>query len=104
MQKRAEADQEFKARIQAKSIATRKKNHGEDYTGREKAKKTCLERYGAENPWQAEDVKEAMRNQCLTKHGTAYYSSTAECRAKVAAAWRDTAARLISLQMPGKKR
>lgn len=80
-----EADPELASRIQAKSVATRKKNHGEDYSGREKCKKTCMERYGVENPWQSEAVKEAIKKDNLAKYGTEYYSSTAECRAKVAA-------------------
>lgn len=85
MRKRAEEDPKFKAKIQANSVATRKKNHGEDYTGREKCKKTCVERYGVENPWKAEAVKEAIKKGNLAKYGSEYYSSTAECRAKVAA-------------------
>ena len=35
----------------------------------EKAKRTCVERYGVENPFQSEDVKEKIRNTNIEKHG-----------------------------------
>lgn len=44
-----------------------------DYSkSREKAKKTCLEKYGVENAGQAECVREKMKQTCLEKYGTEY--------------------------------
>jgi len=40
LRKHKEADPDFVKRKVEKSIATRKKNHGEDYTGRAKCKRT----------------------------------------------------------------
>ena len=100
-------DPEFAAKIQEKSVATRKKNHGDDYTGRAKCKKTLLKNYGCENSFQLERSKEksketmkshygvehalqhpeiakkaveTCRQTCLEKYGTTSYSSSQQCK------------------------
>lgn len=77
-------DPSLKDRALQKSIAMRKKNHGEDYTGRSKCWKTCRENYGVDNPWQIESVKDNIKKHNLETYGVEYYSSTKECREKVA--------------------
>jgi len=82
--KHLEEDPTLKDKILQKSIETRKKNNGEDYTGRAKCWRTCRDRHGVDNPWQIESVKEGIKQHNLETYGVEYYSSTKECREKVA--------------------
>ena len=36
---------------------------------KEKARQTCLDRYGVENPFQSEEIKEKVRQTCLDRYG-----------------------------------
>lgn len=81
--KHLKEDPSFKEKIIQKSVETRKKNNGEDYTGRAKWRKTCKKNYGVENPWQVESVKDAIRKHNVEVYGVEHYSSTKECRDKV---------------------
>ncbi|MCK9529502.1 MAG: hypothetical protein M0R77_02900 [Gammaproteobacteria bacterium] len=49
----------------------------------EKAKKTCIEKYGVENPAQLEDVKEKMKETCLERYGVEYALSSHGIREKI---------------------
>lgn len=79
-----EADPEFAKQMLEKSIATRKRNNGKDYTGRAKCKATLQRKYGVDNPYKIEAVREKVKQHNLEKYGVEYYSSTPECREKVA--------------------
>jgi hypothetical protein len=35
----------------------------------EKFKQTCIEKYGADNPWKSEKIKEKIKKTCLEKYG-----------------------------------
>lgn len=74
-----------------------RKSCGELGTNRNKAKKTMIERYGVENPYQIPEVIEKIkqinkdkvqeslikqRNTCLQKYGTEYYLQTKEFKEK----------------------
>lgn len=84
IRKHKETDPLFAKQILEKSIATRKRNHGEDYTGRAKCKNTMQQKYGVDYAYQIESVKEKIKQDNLEKYGVEYYSSTKECREKVA--------------------
>lgn len=80
-----EEDPDYQNKITEKSISTRKANNGEDYTGRKKCKQTMLDKYGVENAYQLQSVKDKIKADNLKEYGVEYYSSTQECRDKVAA-------------------
>lgn len=48
----------------------------ENYNNVEKLKKTCLERYGVENPMQNKDIQNKSKQTCLEKYGTEYVLSS----------------------------
>jgi len=53
--------------------ATNLERYGDPlYNNREKYKKTCLERYGVDHVFKAEEIKEKLRKTCIEKYG--YYS------------------------------
>jgi hypothetical protein len=62
------------------------KNGNEKYFCRKckfiKTKKTNLEKYGVENPFQNENIKEKIKNTNLKKYGVDYYSKTDEYKKK----------------------
>ena len=82
--KKKQEDPNYMSNIVAKSKVTRIANNGEDYTGRKKCRQTMLQRYGVENAYQLDSVKENIKKKNLEKYGVEYYSSTKECRLKVA--------------------
>ena len=43
-----------------------------------KRQQTCLEKYGVDNPWKSNDVKEKIKNTCLEKYGHENYAQTDE--------------------------
>jgi glucan-binding YG repeat protein len=45
---------------------------------KEKGKATCLEKYGVENPFQSEEVKEKIKATCLEKYGVENPSQNSE--------------------------
>ena len=53
------------------------------YCNQEKAKKTCLERYGVENAAQAEEVKARIKKTCLKKYGTEYAFQSQKVKDKI---------------------
>lgn len=69
----------------------RRRNYIEKYgkpyhnnsNNREKAKQTCLERYGVENPSQIEDIKNKKEETCLKHYGKKYYTQTDEAKEKI---------------------
>lgn len=80
--KHKEEDPEFIKRIQEKSINTRKKNNGEDYTGRRKCQRTLKEHYGVENPMQIEEVKEHRKQYNKEQYGVEWHIASKEIREK----------------------
>lgn len=50
---------------------------------KEKMKKTCLERYGVENPSQSDIIKQKVKNTCLERYGVEYTSQIDEVKEKV---------------------
>jgi hypothetical protein len=54
-----------------------------NFTNREKFIHTCQEKYGVNNVFSLDDVKEKIKNHWLETIGTEYYSSTKECREKM---------------------
>ena len=49
---------------------------------REKVKKTCLEKYGSESPMQNKDIREKHKQTCLEKFGTEYPGQSEEIKEK----------------------
>lgn len=80
--KHKEEDPDFVKRKQEKSVATRKRNHGEDYTGRKKCWKTIKERYGVENPMRIEFVQENIKKHNLETYGVEWHIAAPEIRKK----------------------
>ena len=77
-------DLNFVKNAVARSKATRIKNNGLDYTGRAKCKRTLQAKYGVENAYQIQEVKDEIKKNNLEKYGVEYYSQTKECKEKVA--------------------
>ena len=50
--------------------------------GREKAKQTCLERYGVDNPNKSEEIKERSKQTSLRRYGTENPGASKKARAK----------------------
>jgi len=80
--KHKEEDPEFVKRKQEKSVATRKKNHGEDYTGRKKCWNTMKEKYGVSNPMQIKDVQDHIKQHNLETYGVEWHIAAKEIREK----------------------
>ena len=56
--------------IIAKIKQTKTINHGDpNYNNKEKARKTCLDKYGFEYSWQAESTKKSIRKTLLERYG-----------------------------------
>lgn len=55
----------------------------ENYNNREKAKKTCQDRYGVNNPKQCDEVIKKMQKTCQDRYGVDSYTKTKECKAKI---------------------
>jgi hypothetical protein len=49
---------------------------------KEKSKKTCLEKYGVENPLQSAEIKEKSKKTCLEKYGVAHPCQSVEVKEK----------------------
>lgn len=82
-------DLDFVSKIVAKSIETRKKNNGEDYTGRNKCKKTFQVRYGVDNPMQLDNVKKKIEETDFIKYGVKHHIAAAEIRNKAKIAYQE---------------
>lgn len=54
------------------------------FNNREKAKTTCLEKYGSENPQQVEEIKEKTKKTCIEKYGVDNPSKSLEIIEKIA--------------------
>ena len=50
---------------------------------KEKTKKTCLEKYGVDNPLQNEEIKEKIKNTCKEKYGVDNPLKNKEVRNKI---------------------
>lgn len=55
----------------------------ENYNNKEKNKKTCLEKYGVENVFQLETIKNKIRETNLKKYGVEYPSQSKEILIKI---------------------
>jgi len=55
----------------------------ETYVNPEKAKKTCLKRYGVDNIFKFRDIKELIKEINLNKYGTEYSSQSDEIKDKI---------------------
>ena len=75
-------DPDFIRRIQEKSVTTRKKNNGEDYTGRKKCWKTIKDRYGVSNPMSIKEVQDHMKQHNLETYGVEWHITAPEIREK----------------------
>lgn len=75
-------DPDFLRKIQEKSIATRKHNHGEDYTGRKKCWNTIKDRYGVSNPMHIKEVKDKLKRHNLETYGVEWHIASLEIREK----------------------
>lgn len=49
----------------------------------EKAKKTCMKRYGVENPGQSEIVQQRMKETCISRYGVEFALAAPEVREKI---------------------
>ncbi len=78
----AEEDPTYKDRILQKSIETRKKNNGEDYTGRKKCKQTLKDRYGVENPMHTDIGREHLKQHNLKTYGVEWHIAAPSIREK----------------------
>jgi len=50
---------------------------------KEKSKKTCLDKYGVENPLQNKEIKEKSKNTCLKKYGTEFAFQNENVKEKI---------------------
>lgn len=75
-------DPDFLRKIQEKSIATRKHNHGEDYTGRKKCWNTIKDRYGVSNPMSIKEVQDKLKQHNLETYGVEWHIAAPEIREK----------------------
>ena len=64
------------ARSEAGKLTKLNRYNDENYNNVEKSKKTCLERYGVENPMQNKDIQNKSKQTCLEKYGTEYVLSS----------------------------
>jgi hypothetical protein len=59
------------------------KKYGEkNYNNREKAKKTCLEKYGVDNTFKSEEIKDKIKDSLLEKYGVEYISQNENIKEK----------------------
>jgi len=47
-----------------------------------KSKKTCLDKYGVDNPMKVDDIKNSLKNSLKVKYGVDHYSSTEDYKSK----------------------
>ncbi len=65
--------------ISKKVNDTKLKRYGKSgYNNPEKNRKTCIERYGVDNPMKIKKVQEKSKQTCLEKYGTEYYITSEE--------------------------
>ena len=70
-------------KIKEKSNNTKLSKYNDNhYSNRAKAKQTCLEKYGVENPFAAEEIKKKIKQIFTEKYGVDHYSSTDEYKKK----------------------
>lgn len=74
-----------KGNIQAKTNKTLQEKYGEDYQSiiSEKRKQTFLERFGCDNPFANEDVKEKIIHTCAAKYGHQHHMQSPIIKEKV---------------------
>ena len=59
-----------------KQKQTKKENHGDpNYNNRIQYKQTCINKYGVENPYQNEEIKDKIKKTKLNKYGDEYYNN-----------------------------
>lgn len=69
-----------------KTKATKLERYGDAaYNNKEKAARTCLERYGVEHSTQSERMKERSRKTCMERYGVSNGGWTEQAREKIAA-------------------
>lgn len=66
----------YKQFSEAGKLTKLNRYNDENYNNVEKSKKTCLERYGVENPMQNKDIQNKSKQTCLEKYGTEYVLSS----------------------------
>ena len=76
---------ETKGNIQEKTNKTLKEKYGENYQSiiSEKRKQTFLERFGCDNPFANEDVKEKIIHTCAAKYGHQHHMQSPIIKEKV---------------------
>ena len=67
----------------SKGLQTKTEKYGStSYNNKEKYRKTCLDRYGVENPMQSQDIKKKSMETCLERYGNALYLCSDEYNRK----------------------
>ena len=65
-------------------LQTKEQRYGSSsYNNREKAKNTCIEKYGVENPSQDPEVKEKIKNTFLENYGVEHPMKVKDIEQKV---------------------
>lgn len=59
-----------------------KKYGDENYSNREKARKTIFERYGVNNPFELDEIKEKAKKTMRSRYGVDFYVQTEEFNEK----------------------
>lgn len=76
-------DPNFLKNINIKMKNTLLERYGnENYVNVDKCKETCLKKYGVENPYQSEEIKEKIKQTMLERYGVENYSQTREFHKK----------------------
>ena len=81
-QRHAAEDPSFIERTVVKSIETRKRNNGDDYTGRNRCRQTLKNRYGIDNPMRIPESKEKIRRHSIETYGVEWHIASSEIREK----------------------
>ena len=63
-------------------ITKKEKYDDENFNNRNKCKETNIEKYGVENVFQSEEIKEKSKETCLDKYGKEYYQQTDDMKNK----------------------
>lgn len=68
---------DFYHKFNEKGKRTKLEKYGDaNYNNTEQLKKTCLEKYGVDNPMKMSDIKEKSKKTCLEKYGSEYVFSS----------------------------
>lgn len=77
--------EEFWTHQREQSLKTKEERYGNrNFTNPEKTKKTVKERYGVDNVFQYDSIKQKTKETLMRKYGVEFYSKTAEYHNKVA--------------------